>query len=147
MVMDPAEILRAARARALLTQRQLAKRAGIPQSTVAAIESGRRDPQFTTLDRLTTACGYDLDLVRHGGETVTDAQRREIRKMLSLSPGDRLKHAEERAASAMETGPVTARPERHRSELDELVAVREERIALGLDRNGQFVARRSRRPR
>ena len=61
--MNAARLLRAARAHAGLTQRALAARSGVPQPTIAAIESGAQDPRYRTLDRLIRACGQDLDLI------------------------------------------------------------------------------------
>ncbi|MGH9135625.1 MAG: helix-turn-helix domain-containing protein [Acidimicrobiales bacterium] len=60
-----AELLRDARRRAGLTQRQLADRAGIAQSVVSAYESGRRKPAFETLQRLISSTGHrvHVDLV------------------------------------------------------------------------------------
>jgi DNA-binding XRE family transcriptional regulator len=45
-------ILQEAHRRAKLTQRGLAKAVGKPQSTIAKIERGRRDPTLTTLQEL-----------------------------------------------------------------------------------------------
>src|SRR5438105_13061035 len=53
-------IIREARARAGLTQRALAARAGKAQSEIAKIERGRRDPTVSTLERLVRAAGCDL---------------------------------------------------------------------------------------
>lgn len=53
-----AELLREARGRAGLTQRELAARAGVAQSVVSAYESGRRKPAFETLLRLIAATGH-----------------------------------------------------------------------------------------
>lgn len=89
--MDAARLLRAARARARLTQRELAERSGVPQPTIAAIERGKQDPRYRTLDRLVSACGHDLDIVRHGGEG-EDATL--LRENLRLSPAQRVRHAE-----------------------------------------------------
>lgn len=54
-------MLRHARRRAGLTQRGLAAKTGIPQETIARIESGRVDPRVTTLDRLLEGCGFGLE--------------------------------------------------------------------------------------
>ena len=54
-------MVREARQRAKLTQRQLAAKAGIPQETIARIERGRVDPRVGTLDRLLEGCGYGLE--------------------------------------------------------------------------------------
>lgn len=63
----PAKLLRDARLKAGLTQRALAEKSGVPQPTIAAIESGRQDPRATTLWKLLDACGYELELVTHSG--------------------------------------------------------------------------------
>lgn len=53
-------LLRDARRRAGLTQRQLAERAGTSQSAVARYERARAMPDLATLFRLVRACGLDL---------------------------------------------------------------------------------------
>lgn len=55
-------MLRSARLRAHLTQRQLAARAGLTQSVVSAYESGRRQPSVPTLAAMIAATGFELDL-------------------------------------------------------------------------------------
>lgn len=56
---DWAQRIRVERARAGLTQVELAEAAGVPQSTVSRIESGKVAPQTTTVDRLMAAMGAD----------------------------------------------------------------------------------------
>lgn len=60
-----AQLLADARRQAGLTQVQLAKEAGIPQSTVSAYERGVRQPTLPTLARLVAAAGFSVrvDLV------------------------------------------------------------------------------------
>lgn len=53
-------VLRQARARAALTQRELAQRAGVSQSVIAAYESGTREPSLATLAALVEATGISL---------------------------------------------------------------------------------------
>jgi transcriptional regulator with XRE-family HTH domain len=61
MDMSPAwAILRDARRRAGLSQRQLAERAGTSQSVVARIEKSRVEPSLDLLLRLVKTCGLDL---------------------------------------------------------------------------------------
>jgi transcriptional regulator with XRE-family HTH domain len=48
-------LLRRARARKGLTQRQLAELAGVPQSSIAKIESGARQPTLPVLTRILVA--------------------------------------------------------------------------------------------
>lgn len=55
-------LLRRARSRAGLTQRELARRAGVAQSVVAAYESGAREPSLGTLAALVEAAGISLSI-------------------------------------------------------------------------------------
>jgi predicted nucleotidyltransferase/DNA-binding XRE family transcriptional regulator len=55
-----AELVTAARAKRRMSQRELARAAGVPQSTVAAIESARRQPSVAMLERLLDAAGFQL---------------------------------------------------------------------------------------
>jgi transcriptional regulator with XRE-family HTH domain len=88
--MKAGNLLRYSRARATLTQRELAERAGIPQSSVARIETGHVTPRADTLNRLLLACGVRLDGVPRRGEGV---DRTGIRELLALSPEERLSRA------------------------------------------------------
>jgi len=71
---DAARLLRQARARSGLSQRQLAGRAGLSQPMISAIERGLQDPRHGTLDKLLRACGQELDLVLKAGEGVDATQ-------------------------------------------------------------------------
>ena len=53
-------LLRLARKRSGLSQRQLAEAAGVPQSTVARIETYRQQPTLPLLGRLFAAAGLEL---------------------------------------------------------------------------------------
>lgn len=79
-----------ARRRAGLTQRELAKRAQVPQPAIARIESGRVSPRMSTLLPLIAATGYDLELVPRIGEGV---DRSLIRSSLTRSPEERIRDA------------------------------------------------------
>ncbi|MCL1872377.1 MAG: helix-turn-helix domain-containing protein [Promicromonosporaceae bacterium] len=57
---ETGELVRSARLRAALSQQGLAERAGLRQQTVAAIESGRRQPTVSTLVRLVETLGWQL---------------------------------------------------------------------------------------
>jgi transcriptional regulator with XRE-family HTH domain len=88
-------LLKQIRARAGLTQRQLAERAGKAQSEIARIERGRQDPTLTTLQRFARAGGFDLriQLAPHD-----DHDEVLIRSMLSLTPEERLDSLTEESA-------------------------------------------------
>lgn len=53
-------VLRIARARAGLSQRELAAAAHVPQSTIARIESGTRQPSLPVLARILAAVDLEL---------------------------------------------------------------------------------------
>jgi transcriptional regulator with XRE-family HTH domain len=55
-----AEIIRTAREQRGLSQRALAERAGVEQSTIARIELGDADPAYSTVVRLLDAAGFRL---------------------------------------------------------------------------------------
>jgi transcriptional regulator with XRE-family HTH domain len=57
------EFLRQLRRRLDLSQRELARRAGVPKSTVGDVEAGRIDPGLGTLERLLEAAGLRLEVV------------------------------------------------------------------------------------
>jgi transcriptional regulator with XRE-family HTH domain len=67
---DAARVLRQARRRAGLTQRQLADKAGVPQSVIGRIESRGVIPRVDTLDRLLEACGEGLESLPRPGRGV-----------------------------------------------------------------------------
>ena len=56
-----AELIQTARTRRGLTQRALAARAGVEQSTIARIENGDVDPTWSTVNRLLKGAGFRLD--------------------------------------------------------------------------------------
>lgn len=85
--MDASTILREARRRAGFSQRALAELAGMPQPTVARIESRAVVPRFDTLDRLLDVCGRTLVIARRPGAGV---DRTPIRALLAITPGERL---------------------------------------------------------
>jgi predicted transcriptional regulator len=69
-----------------MSQRELAVRAGIPQSTVARIESGVVSPRLRTFERLLGLCGFKLALSMIGGgidQTV-------MRELVKLTPDELL---------------------------------------------------------
>jgi transcriptional regulator with XRE-family HTH domain len=55
-----AALLRTARDRASLTQRELAASAGVTQQAVSAYETGRKEPTLPTLSSLLAAAGFEM---------------------------------------------------------------------------------------
>jgi|SRR5579863_512178 transcriptional regulator with XRE-family HTH domain len=86
-----AALLRAARARAKLTQRALAGRAGTTQAVVARIESGRTSPGWDTLQRLLRASGFDLRAEIIPRPSIQSHMMQDVARILRLSPEDRLR--------------------------------------------------------
>jgi transcriptional regulator with XRE-family HTH domain len=85
--MDGATVLRQSRRRAKLSQRELAARAGVPQSTIARIEAGLSDPHLRLFDRLLRACGQELEAFPRLGVGI---DRSQLRANLQLTPAARL---------------------------------------------------------
>ena len=61
-------VLRQSRQKAGMTQRELARRAGVTQSVVGKIETGRTTPRVDTFDRLLRAAGHRLIATPAAGE-------------------------------------------------------------------------------
>ena len=55
-------LLNQARLRACLSQSELARRAGVPQSVISEYEAGKREPALPTLSKLIAATGHHLTL-------------------------------------------------------------------------------------
>jgi transcriptional regulator with XRE-family HTH domain len=85
--MTAARLLRQARRRARLSQRELGRAASVPQSTVARIELGVLSPQVDTLERLLRAAGQTLSVEPRLGVGI---DRTQIRARLGLTPAERL---------------------------------------------------------
>lgn len=94
--MGAAEMLRAARRQAGLSQRRLATRSGIPQPAIARIESGRVIPKVDTLTRLLGACGMTLESRQRPGYGI---DRTTIRALLKLTPDERVRYAAESSSN------------------------------------------------
>jgi len=82
-----ADLVREARRRAGLSQRELAERAGTTQSAIARLESGRTSPSFDTVVRLVKLCGYRL-LVTLDHDDESDVTQAEA--LLRMDPAGRL---------------------------------------------------------
>lgn len=88
--MSAAVWINQARRAAGLTQRELAKRSGIPQSAIARLERGQQVPRTDTLQRLLAACGWELRLGPTRGGGVDQSQ---IDEWLAMTPEQRLSRA------------------------------------------------------
>jgi len=99
-------LLQEARRRSGLTQAELADRAGVPQSTVAKIERGRRDPSLSTLERLVRAAGLEL---RVQLEPRDDHDLQLIDLMLDLTPEERLESLERQIGAFAEAEALSDR--------------------------------------
>lgn len=72
------ELVREARKRAALSQRELAERAGTTQSAIARVESGRTRPAFEDVERLMRLCGFQLivELAPYDDSDLVQAKQR-----------------------------------------------------------------------
>lgn len=82
---DDRPLVREARTRAGLSQRELANRAGTAQSVVARVERGLTSPTLETLTRLLAASGFNvsMELVpRPATDALVEAFKRDIDRTL-----------------------------------------------------------------
>jgi transcriptional regulator with XRE-family HTH domain len=89
------DLLREARLRAGLTQRELATRARTSQSAIARWESGEVVPSFERLRELIRACGLELTV---GLANYDDSYDEWILKALEQTPVERVRNAVSAAA-------------------------------------------------
>jgi transcriptional regulator with XRE-family HTH domain len=85
------DLLREARLRAALTQKELARRAGTSQSAIARWESGAVQPSFERLRELIRACGLELAPYLFEYDDSYDSF---IWRNLGMTPVERLELAE-----------------------------------------------------
>ena len=88
--MTSADLLREARLRAGLTQAELGRAVGRPQSAIARWESGRVQPSLETLRDLVRACRLELTF---GLANYDDSYVYEIERLLALEPAERIEDA------------------------------------------------------
>lgn len=84
------DLVREARKRVGLTQRELAERAGTTQSAIARLESGGTAPSFDLVLRLVRLCGLDLDVMLVERD---DSDMAQSARLIGLSTDDRVKRA------------------------------------------------------
>jgi transcriptional regulator with XRE-family HTH domain len=85
--MRTSDLVRIARHRAGLTQKQLASRSGIPRETIARWETGIQEPSLSTLEDVVAACGLTLTVRITEGDDSLDIL---VSDQMALSPIDRL---------------------------------------------------------
>jgi len=104
------ELVREARRRAGLTQKELAERAGTTQSAIARLESGRTSPSLERLEWLLKLCGFSLivhvtpyddsHLVQAKANLRRTVDERIANNAAALSFARRLREGVERASGA-----------------------------------------------
>ena len=83
--MDARTLLRTERHRAGLTQRELAERTRVPQSTIARIETGQTDPRASTLNALLVGCGRSMTVGGWRAEAVRGLSERALRYLPEMT--------------------------------------------------------------
>jgi transcriptional regulator with XRE-family HTH domain len=90
---NSADVIYSARRRAGLTQAELARRLGLPQSQISRWERGAVAPSFETLRSVVRACGLELTI---GLANLDDSYAHFIGRSLDRSPAERIADAVER---------------------------------------------------
>lgn len=87
--MTTGELIRSARLRAGLSQKELAQRLGMASSSIARWETDTVEPGFSTLRRVLQACGFDIPpvLVPFERDPERDAK---VQELQDLSPQERM---------------------------------------------------------
>ena len=88
--LNPARLVREARQRAKLSQRELAQRAGTSQSVVARIERGQTSPGVDTLDRLIRETGFEVRVELRPRRPPANHMLADVARILRLTPEERL---------------------------------------------------------
>jgi transcriptional regulator with XRE-family HTH domain len=87
--MDAQHVIRAARTRANLGLRELARRAGTSHATLSAYEAGTKIPRVDTVVHIVRAAGFELDavLAPRPDATVEERERkgRQLEEVLVLA--------------------------------------------------------------
>ncbi len=90
MPSSPASLLKDARRRGGLSQRQLASRAGTSQSVVSRIELGETSPSWDTLCQLLAAAGFELDAQLLVRPVDNSHMLADVARIRALTPAQRL---------------------------------------------------------
>ena len=95
--MNSGDLVYLARTRAGLTQAQLGAQADMAQNAISRIERGEVDPGFETVQRLVRACGFEPVVTL---STLDSSYTRDVRRLLRLTPMQRLEHSVQRVRAA-----------------------------------------------
>jgi transcriptional regulator with XRE-family HTH domain len=106
-VKTPGELLKEARARHGVSQKQLAMRASTTQSAISRIERDRVSPSVETLRELLYLLGEDLELVASKRDSGIDATL--IDQRLRVSPTERLDYGMAFANQVIASSPLPRR--------------------------------------
>lgn len=129
-----AEVLRAARTRAGLSQAGLAARSGVSQSVISVYEAGRRQPSLPMLTNLVEATGCDLE-VRVRPRTARARLRGPLGRRLLKHRARLLETAERHGVRLLGVfGSVARGEETGASDVDLLVSVPRGMGLIGLGR-------------
>ena len=85
------DLVREARKRAGLSQRELGEKAGTTQSAIARIETGRSTPSFDTVLRLVRLCGLDMVVMLADRD---DSDMAQAERLQGLTPEQRVRRME-----------------------------------------------------
>ena len=94
--MDVSSVVRAARARAGLTQAELARRTGTSQAAISALERGVEQPTVDRLERILRATGRQLGVESIAPAGVEADDLALLRHNLTLTPEQRLRQVTNR---------------------------------------------------
>src|ERR671919_1816799 len=94
---SPSTLLRDARTRAGLSQRELAKRAHTSQSVIARIERGQTSPTWETLERLLAAAGAAIT-ARTEPAIEEGSMLYEVPRILRMTPENRMQEVKNLSA-------------------------------------------------
>jgi len=89
--LNAATLLKEARKRADLTQRELAERSGKAQSAIARIESEKSDPSTSTLNLLLGAAGFEIQIELVPKPVEKSHMLGDISRILKMTPEERLR--------------------------------------------------------
>jgi transcriptional regulator with XRE-family HTH domain len=98
-----------ARRRGGLTQRELARRAGVSRTTIAEIEAGTRDPGIETLRKVLRGAGLALDARLTALDLHDEVLERTLRR-LPAEERARLERRAEQFVGELARGLATRRP-------------------------------------